>query len=639
MFKKLKDKRLLNKIAKVLLRKRAWNSDPCVIEFGKKGILLLWVLYFIIQFIKTNTLFNNLVTYVIDFLEKYSFLKNFSSLPKPIGVLLVLTIAYIGSNIIFFIAKKILKIECVAKRCSTLSRMFRYRSYIEEVITGEILGDFNLNSKTIYAEEDLAEFLNKKSSFGYNIYWLDAPWGYGKTTFIHNFFERQWLKHDEIYYVSCFGIRTREQAEKALLAEIEQHSSFSFLENIPIINGLVKMVFKLLGLNLMKKNAVVIFDDLERVIYSKTGEDDPQEYNDLLGFIDFIANHHNIKVIIAYNSEELERTCKCIINDKFKPVVKKFSPFKQTIPAIIESYPFTGEKVHLKEFLKEIFVLLLKNYDPFNLRVLTHFLDETKFLDFFEVIVYMIKENTLNLSNQAYDDNIMGNLALQPIRYSLLMLEMNQNVKNSRCKKYKVYGRGYIENSTDSKDYFDYTDLYELIMRDEELLSENSEYKELLSKNNKSTEGILLQLYDGQEGLSVRKLEFTVGNLVFMFNFLHPKQVLNEVSLAEHMKNHFKVVAVPPAPNPTVVHNLTDDFQTVFQSFSQKNALHQVKHLEAWQSVLLELKVDLEQDEYYNFLKHEKLNWPITSDRTYFDNMPKGMFSELDDYRKRIEGF
>ncbi len=146
--------------------------------------------------------------------------------------------------------------------------------------------------------------MDRKEERGRNIFWLNGAWGSGKTHFIRTFFENQFYKPREIYYISCFGIRTREQAEKVLIDEIEQHSTFGSLDHIPVVSSLVKWSYKILGLDLMKKYSLIIFDDLERVTYSeKKGDskeeytDSPEDYNDLLGFIDHLANHRNQKYL------------------------------------------------------------------------------------------------------------------------------------------------------------------------------------------------------------------------------------------------------------------------------------------------------------------------------------------------------
>ncbi|MDJ8840797.1 KAP family NTPase, partial [Salmonella enterica] len=162
----------------------------------------------------------------------------------------------------------------------------------------------------------LVEFLNSSDSI-HNVFWLDGSWGSGKTFFIKTFFENQIYKKKEIYYISCFGIKTREQAEKILINEIEKQSILGNLDFIPLVGGVFKWFFKTVGTDLMKRDSIIIFDDFERVSYVETS-DSPSDYNDLLGYIDYLSENKRFKIIVILNSEEIKSTKKNLIDNKFK---------------------------------------------------------------------------------------------------------------------------------------------------------------------------------------------------------------------------------------------------------------------------------------------------------------------------------
>ena len=162
----------------------------------------------------------------------------------------------------------------------------------------------------------LVEFLNSSDSI-HNVFWLDGSWGSGKTFFIKTFFENQIYKKKEIYYISCFGIKTREQAEKILINEIEKQSIFGNLDFIPLVGGVFKWFFKIVGADLMKRDSIIIFDDFERVSYAETS-DNPSDYNDLLGYIDYLSENKRFKIIVILNSKEMVSTKKYLIDNKFK---------------------------------------------------------------------------------------------------------------------------------------------------------------------------------------------------------------------------------------------------------------------------------------------------------------------------------
>ena len=75
----------------------------------------------------------------------------------------------------------------------------------------------------------------------------------------------------------------------------------------------------------MKRDSIIIFDDLERVSYVAKSDkpsdaaksDNPSDYNDLLGYIDHLSENKKFKIIVILNSEEIKSNkekSKLIIN-------------------------------------------------------------------------------------------------------------------------------------------------------------------------------------------------------------------------------------------------------------------------------------------------------------------------------------
>ena len=276
-------------------------------------------------------------------------------------------------------------------------------------------------------QEDLVSFLNQKEGRGRNIFWLDGAWGSGKTHFIRTFFENQLYKPREIYYISCFGIRTREQAEKVLIDEIEQHSTFGSLDHIPVVSSLVKWSYKILGLDLMKKHSIVIFDDLERVAYSeKKGDsqeeytDSPEDYNDLLGFIDHLANHRNQKVLVLMNKEDMGNTYQKIVEEKFKPTVATIPDQDKIIELVVERY---CDELFVREFLTELFKLL-SCWNPVNLREIQNSIEQFRIIfgqkGSYDIVVLDILNKWSNLREFLFDyDAEVRNKALYSPYYQV----------------------------------------------------------------------------------------------------------------------------------------------------------------------------------------------------------------------------
>ncbi|WP_024412775.1 P-loop NTPase fold protein [Streptococcus suis] len=324
----------LKEFATKPVRRIDWSGERWFVRRYKQVLALAWIVYFLLR----EELVKEILRPVSNYLMNFSCIQWFYV--NRLTVLLVFTA-------LLFLAKSIFSILrwCEVIRYFPLGKK-KYPEY-----------DFPF-------QEKLVSFLNRKEERGRNIFWLDGSWGSGKTHFIRTFFENQLYKPREIYYISCFGIRTREQAEKALIEEIEQRSTFGSLDHVPVVSSLVKWSYKILGLDLMKKYSLIIFDDLERVAYSEKQKDKPEDFNDLLGFIDYLANHRNQKVLVLMNKEDMENTYHQIVEEKFKPVVTNIPSQKDIIKNMTEEYDDMS-----REFIRNIY-LFQHEFGFINLRAI-----------------------------------------------------------------------------------------------------------------------------------------------------------------------------------------------------------------------------------------------------------------------------
>lgn len=290
---------LLNfKLLKYLLKRPSWSSNVRIVEWYKIFISSIWVLYLALEIDQ----FKRFALPIYKFVSNYNFLKDIISIlyVNRVITLLVLTIPTILFWFLDIIFKKV-----------------NYKKLDPELFPEYDLDDHPYQTR-------LVEFLNIPDSI-HNVFWLDGSWGSGKTFFIKTFFENQIYKKKEIYYISCFGIKTRDQAEKILINEIEKQSILGNLDFIPLIGGVFKWFFKIVGTDLMKRDSIVIFDDLERVSYvaeldepsDAAKSDNPSDYNDLLGYIDYLSENKKFKIIVILNIEEIG-SAKKIIYNKFK---------------------------------------------------------------------------------------------------------------------------------------------------------------------------------------------------------------------------------------------------------------------------------------------------------------------------------
>ncbi|CYU31906.1 P-loop NTPase fold protein [Streptococcus suis] len=341
----------LKELATKPVRRIDWSGERWFVRRYKQGLALGWIIYFLLR----EELVKEILRPVSSYLMNFSCIQWFYV--NRLAFLLVFTFLLFLMKSIFSILRRY--------------KFIRY-SLLDEDAYPEY--DFPF-------QEDLVSFLNRKEGRGRNIFWLDGAWGSGKTHFIRTFFENQLYKPREIYYISCFGIRTREQAEKVLIDEIEQHSTFGSLDHIPVVSSLVKWSYKILGLDLMKKHSIVIFDDLERVAYSeKKGDsqeeytDSPEDYNDLLGFIDHLANHRNQKVLVLMNKEDMGNAYQKIVEEKFKPTVTNIPDQDKIIELVVEKY---CDESFVRDFLIELFKLL-SCWNSVNLREILWYSDRFK---------------------------------------------------------------------------------------------------------------------------------------------------------------------------------------------------------------------------------------------------------------------
>ena len=305
------------KLLKYLLKRPSWSSNVRIVEWYKIFIASIWVLYLALEIEQ----FKRFALPIYKFVSNYNFLKDIISIlyENRVIILLALTIP----TILFWF------LDIIFKKVS-------YKKLSYKKLDPELFPEYDLDDYPY--QTHLVEFLNTPDSI-HNVFWLDGSWGSGKTFFIKTFFENQIYKKKEIYYISCFGIKTREQAEKILINEIEKQSILGNLDFIPLIGGVFKWFFKTVGTDLMKRDSIIIFDDFERVSYtgkSANSSDNPADYNDLLGYIDYLSENKKFKIIVILNSEEIKSTKENLIDNKFKLNQNQMVSTEEVIDNILE---------------------------------------------------------------------------------------------------------------------------------------------------------------------------------------------------------------------------------------------------------------------------------------------------------------
>ncbi|WP_238989862.1 P-loop NTPase fold protein [Streptococcus uberis] len=232
----------------------------------------------------------------------------------------------------------------------------------------------------------LVHFLNKDIEKDSNIFWLDGKWGSGKTKFLNTFFENQEFEINNIYKVSCFGLKTREQVENNLREQIDMKSPFILLQKFPFIGELLIYISQTIGINKIKKNSIIIFDDLERVsVYfpeynlNKKNEqifvedkESTQSFNNILGYIDYIAENFPVKIIVLLNKSEIPKTE--IIWSKFKTGFYQFENWSEILDSLLsESLQKNSFEFN---FLKNYYMFILLNTEKLNYRLVKNDISE-----------------------------------------------------------------------------------------------------------------------------------------------------------------------------------------------------------------------------------------------------------------------
>ena len=299
-------------LLKYPFQRPSWSSNVRIVEWYKIFIASIWILYLALEIEQ----FKRFALPIYKFVSNYNFLKDIISILYENRVILLLALTM--PTILFWF----------------LDIIFKKLSY--KKLDPELFPEYDLDDYPY--QTHLVEFLNSSDSI-HNVFWLDGSWGSGKTFFIKTFFENQIYKKKEIYYISCFGIKTREQAEKILINEIEKQSILGNLDFIPLIGGVFKWFFKTVGTDLMKRDSIIIFDDFERVSYtgkSANSSDDPSDYNDLLGYIDYLSENKKFKIIVILNSEEIKSTKENLIDNKFKLNQHQMVSTEEVIDSILK---------------------------------------------------------------------------------------------------------------------------------------------------------------------------------------------------------------------------------------------------------------------------------------------------------------
>lgn len=116
-------------------------------------------------------------------------------------------------------------------------------------------------------ESSLFKYLNSENDK--KVYLVTGEWGSGKTYVVSNFLTKYFrFSNRKIYYISCFGLESREQVLKEIKEQLElnDNSILNLLQYIPVVGQPIYSLFKQsYSLSNLKRNSIFIFDDFERI--------------------------------------------------------------------------------------------------------------------------------------------------------------------------------------------------------------------------------------------------------------------------------------------------------------------------------------------------------------------------------------
>ncbi|WP_019777899.1 hypothetical protein [Streptococcus sobrinus] len=572
----MKEKSKIVKGLKWIFEKGSWNGDIRLFEFVKWLFSMVWFCYFLIEFIRTNVILETLNHFLYSLVSKCDFIKRFYEI--RVHVLMVITVVYL---------------LCVlVSKYTTLNKKYQ-------------LLPFELNDEFVKFQISFKDFMKGSRRDDDRIYWLDGPWGSGKTYFIHTFFKFQQWKYDEIYYVSCFGLVNRNQVEKALVTEIENHSILGNLDFIPIVGSLIKWFYKMIGLDGIKKHSIIIFDDLERVVhtelYGEKYKDNPKDYNDILGFIDYLANHKNHKLLVLYDSTKIPNTQRETIESKFKPTLHSIPSayalmkiiqermeepeITATIILVFQLFAYSNEKNYrtVNKFLVKDFISCLSAPETPNILGVSEI--ELKFS---LVLTKFLRGNYLGLVDNPFKEKLFDNDFHHlhfAIEYALLSQPQEVGRKVINSLQDEVFKSKVNRDELFWLDYKFWKENPEKI-KDENILVDlelNLYFAQLIERKVNETLSVNITNYD----LNNYKFE----HFQFMFHYLNPKG--NKYNLGEkigkgltyflYMFNQYEGMLEAGTVYELEKRRISQNCDEFFEKFRS----HQPKYLKEWQEEIL----------------------------------------------------
>lgn len=301
-------------------------------------------------------------------------------------------------------------------------------------------------------ETSLFRYLNNHNEN--KAFLVSGNWGTGKTFEINNFFEKYYKYSSyNIIKVSCFGLSTRADLVNSInkTIELNDKSIYSMiikgLQLLPIIGeGLNKILSKNYDYSSLKGNNIYVFDDLERIAYTK--KIDPYKKNIFYNVDPFAFRHGNFREDpLKEVRKELEKVTKGFqilednINiystnktyDKFVAVIGLINDIveKNNRVILICNTDIIGEHIVDDIFRSKLNVIEFRKFltDESKYEIIDNIINNIDFdkADEFQIIKEFINDNKIDLiclfDNKVFENARIFQTLIQGFIYTAIRFE------------------------------------------------------------------------------------------------------------------------------------------------------------------------------------------------------------------------
>ena len=202
----------------------------------------------------------------------------------------------IGMGVCGLRINKILSfLEIISVISICLCIILRVSSFVEKVLWDFHLEKLKGNNRF---EQSALRYMREKGAP--HCFLVSGDWGSGKTYDVNDFLEKYYfLSSVNIYRVSCFGLRTRNEVIEEINNTIERADTsliktiIVFISDVPLLGEpLNKLIGRTYSYEKVKKGSVFVFDDFERITSRTATEAEPPD----LYKKDVFFKHHLSKI-------------------------------------------------------------------------------------------------------------------------------------------------------------------------------------------------------------------------------------------------------------------------------------------------------------------------------------------------------